>query len=343
MKSFQTDKINTEDLSLQVQSKKFRHWKSALCVALLAGVTAVPALSAPALYTFQDVASPKDPTFTQLLGINNQHTIAGYFGSGADPAHPNKGFTLTLPNSFLDENFPDSMQTQVVAINNRSETGGFYVDQAGTTHGFLSFEGKFQNIDAPNTAFNQILGVNDLGQAAGYSTTDPAGATGQRAFVRKHNGQFFYFNFPLGTGNNQATGINDIGGVSGFYIADTGVSYGFLYQGRHFIRLSVPNAANTQALGLNNAGQIVGSYMDNANLTHGFVYQNGHYQSVDNPHGLGTTLINGVNDRGQIVGFYVDAAGNTIGFVGNPVRQHHSHDEDYDDEEDEYQTIEKPR
>jgi hypothetical protein len=42
------------------------------------------------------------------------------------------------------------------------------------------------------------------------------------------------------------------------------------------------------------------------------------FTSIDDPHGLGTTTINGVNDRGQLVGFYVDAAGNTDGFLATP-------------------------
>ena len=39
---------------------------------------------------------------------------------------------------------------------------------------------------------------------------------------------------------------------------------------------------------------------------------------VDDPHGMGTTTINGVNDFGVLVGFYVDANGNTDGFVATP-------------------------
>jgi probable HAF family extracellular repeat protein len=328
MKTFKTDSINRADLTVQTQLKKLGKWKSILYVALLASSTVMSVQAAPTSYNFQDVASPKDPTFTQLLGINNDRTIAGYFGSGASPANPNKGFTLTLPNSFVDENFPNSVQTQVIGINNRSETGGFYIDEAGITHGFLRANGIFQNVDAPNTAFNQILGVNDLGQAAGYSSTDPAGQTGQRAFIHKINGEFVYLNFPDGTGNSQATGINDNRTISGFYVANTGTTYGYLQRGRHFARLSFPNSTATQALGLNNAGEVVGFYTDNANNNHGFVYKNGHYQSVDNPNGIGTTIINGVNDHGRIVGFFVNNAGNTVGFVGNPVKHHHFDDGD---------------
>jgi hypothetical protein len=43
------------------------------------------------------------------------------------------------------------------------------------------------------------------------------------------------------------------------------------------------------------------------------------FQTVSDPNGVGSTLLNGVNDRGQIVGFYTDSAGNTDGMLGNPV------------------------
>ena len=53
-------------------------------------------------------------------------------------------------------------------------------------------------------------------------------------------------------------------------------------------------------------------------MSHGFVWHNGHLRTVDDPHGLGTTIINGLNDNGTLVGFYVDGGGNTDGFVAQP-------------------------
>ena len=52
---------------------------------------------------------------------------------------------------------------------------------------------------------------------------------------------------------------------------------------------------------------------------HGFTWtpQRG-FSTVDDPHGAGTTTINGVNDFGQLVGFYVDGNGNTDGFLASP-------------------------
>jgi hypothetical protein len=54
---------------------------------------------------------------------------------------------------------------------------------------------------------------------------------------------------------------------------------------------------------------------------HGFTWtpQRG-FRTVDDPHGVGTTTINGVNDFGQLVGFYVGANGNTDGLLAAPHR-----------------------
>jgi hypothetical protein len=78
------------------------------------------------------------------------------------------------------------------------------------------------------------------------------------------------------------------------------------------------------ALGVNNFEEVVGTYMVGSGSSaqmHGFTWQPGRgFTSIDDPHGVGTTTINGVNDFGQLVGFYVDAAGNTDGFLATPQR-----------------------
>ena len=96
-------------------------------------------------FQFQTISFPND-TFTQLLGINDVDVIAGYHG-----ATVNKGFVFTFPNNFTPEDFPNSAQTQVIGINNRGFTDGFYIDTAGTTHGFLDINGTFTTVDFPGT------------------------------------------------------------------------------------------------------------------------------------------------------------------------------------------------
>ncbi len=285
----------------------------ALCFALTSVVWA-----APPSYNFQTVISPGDPAFTQLLGINNSATIAGYYGDGT--VVPNNGFTLTLPGSYTTENFPSASQTQVIGINNVGWTDGFYVDSGGVTHGFTYNGSVFNTVDSPGTAFNQLLGINDGGTAVGYSSLDPAGMTLQRSF-EEAGGTFTYLDgfLPSGAQNNQAVGINNAGKVAGFYQDGSGNFHGFLLSGTTETDLNYPGSMDTQAFGVNNHGEIVGVYIDSGGVQHGFTYQGGIWTTVDDPNGIGTTTINGVNDLGQLVGFYVDANDNTLGFFANPV------------------------
>ena len=78
----------------------------------------------------------------------------------------------------------------------------------------------------------------------------------------------------------------------------------------------------TQAFGVNDGDEVVGAYTvgsGNNAQTHGFAWTPpGGFATVDDPHGIGTTTINGVNDHGDLVGFYTDSAGNTDGMLGQP-------------------------
>jgi uncharacterized membrane protein len=231
----------------------------------------------------------------------------------------NNGFTLVLPNSYTPENVPAAMQTQVIGINNVGWNDGFYVDAGGTTHGFTFNTGTFATVDAPSTKFNQLLGINDGGTAVGYSSTDPGGGILQRSFTVSGT-TFTYIDglLPAGAQNNQAVGINNAGTVAGFFQDASGVFHGYLITGTTETTLNFPGAMDTQAFGVNNKGEVVGIYIDGSMVQHGFTYIGGVWTTVDDPLGVGSTLINGVNDLGQLVGFYVDANGNTDGLVATP-------------------------
>lgn len=257
-------------------------------------------------FKFQTIIFPGD-TFTQTLGINDFDKIAGYHG-----ANINKGFVFEFPTDFDLENFPNSAQTQVIGINNRSYTDGFYIDTAGTTHGFLDIKGNFTTVDFPGTTFNQLLGLNDHDQAAGYFA-DAAGIDHPYVFDN-NGGVFLAITIPAAVGGAQATGINNDGSISGFYIDAAGVNHGFLIFKGQFTTLDFPGSTFTQALGLNNKGEVVGDYMV-GKATHGFIFDDGRFTSVDDPDGGGTTTVNGINDRVELVGFFVDKAGNTDGFA----------------------------
>ena len=267
-----------------------------------------------AAYNFQTVNYPND-TFTQLLGINNNLRIAGYHNFNT-----NSGFTLKLPAGFVTENYPNSMMTQVIGINNTGTTDGFYVDNNGNTHGFYDTNGTFTTVDYPGTAFNQLLGQNDMGQASGYYSMSQNNSTPDTPYVYDElgGGVFQVITIPAAAGGAQATGINNSQQISGFYIDSSGVNHGFLLNFGLLVTLDAPGSTFTQALGLNNEGQVVGDYMDAGGNTHGFVWTSkGGFQTIDEPNGIGTTVVNGINDKGALVGFYGTAPVNS-GFVAFP-------------------------
>ena len=297
-----------------------------LMITAAAGASPVRASNhqAGTIYTFTTLDDQADPTFNQLLGINNNGVIAGYFGSGAS-GHPNKGYTLSKPygqGNYTNENFPGSVQTQVTAINNKGFTAGFWVDGKGNNFGFVEWNGVFTSYKNPHTGagtVNQLLGLNDKGIAVGFYTD--ANGVNHAYKLNQGTGKFTAI-VPPGGNNALATGINDNGDIVGFLTASNGSTVSFLLKGTTFTEFSFPNASSTQALGVNKYDEIVGDYVDGAGNMHGFTLKNpltnAHFQSIDDPNGIGTTTINGLNDNGTLVGFYVDGAGNTDGMLATP-------------------------
>jgi len=279
----------------------------------------LPSTSSSAIWQFSTHDDPADPTFNQLLGVNDHGTIAGYFGSGTPAAiHPNKGYTLKIrkgANVYKNENFPGSAQTQVTAINDHGVTVGFYVDASGNTFGFVKHGGRYTTVANPASPDNnQLLGVNNEGMAVGVYI-DAAGNThGYRYNLRTKHFTPVSVNIP-GAVSVQATGINDRGDISGFVVDAAGDQTAFLLTRHHLTTIEATGSSMTQAFGINDRDQVVGQYIDGAQVTHGFVWSDGHLTTVDNPNANGMTTVNGLNNRGEIVGFYLDAAGNTDGFV----------------------------
>jgi hypothetical protein len=286
-------------------------------------------------YQFHTMNNRQDPTFNQLLGVNNEGVIAGYFGSGAQ-GHPNQGYLLLPNGSYASENFPGSVQTQVTGLNDRGVTVGFWsgmnnASQVNDNHGFYAAGGRFHTVNFPtgdnaSPPVDQLLGVNDHDVAVGFYTNGQGSNRGYTYDIRTHQfSRVLVPGAPAGQAGPSLTaaGLNNRGDVTGFYAASSGQTDAFLRlsYGR-FLTLAVPGASMTQALGVNDRDEVVGVYTvgsgDNAQ-THGFTWRPGYgFRTVDDPHGLGATTINGVNDAGVLVGFYTDAAGNTDGMIAQP-------------------------
>ncbi len=297
--------------------------------------------SAKAGYSYTTINSTGgDGDFTQLLGINNAGTIAGYFGDGA--VVPNNGFTIAPPygaGDFTAENYPGAVQTQVVGINNTGATVGFYIDAPGNNHGFIFEGGTYTTIDNPLTgpspSVNQLLGINDKWLAAGFYVNGSGVNEGELVNLSTPSSPVFSpvtapaTYDPVST---TATDVNNAGDVSGFFTnGATDAVEGFLWVGTKFVPLNFGADTSTMAFGLNNEDQVVGAYVDAAGNTHGFVYNwaTDALTTINDPNADGTTsfgvegtLVNGINDKGQLVGFYANTLATpdaVNGFLANPV------------------------
>jgi hypothetical protein len=289
--------------------------------ALAAPAHAMAAPDVSAHYSFTTLGDPKDPTFNQLLGINDFGEIAGYFGSGSPATtHPNKGFTVApySGNLFTNENFTDSQQTQVTAINDWGNTVGFYALPSGANYGFLDEDGVVSSVTNPLTTskppVNQLLGFNNNGEAAGFYN-DAKGNAHAYTWDRVTR-VFTALNVP-GATSATATAINDHGTVGGFFTEANGNIASFIKQGATWKTFEVPGSNTTELFGLNDQGTAVGMYVGPHKQTFGFIYSNGTLKTINDPNGVGSTIVNGLNNIGQIVGFYTDSKGNTDGFVAS--------------------------
>jgi len=289
-------------------------------------------------YTFQNIvnsngATGGDANFNQELGINNSGTIAGYAGDGT--ILPNKGYTVAPPayTAFTPENFPNSVQTQVVGINSNASptTVGFWIDSTGNNFGFVNQNGSFTSVMNPNTAttassVNQLLGVNSGNIAVGFYT-DGSGVTHGYTYNIAAGSFSANIDDPMAVGNTTAAAINNSGEIAGFYVDAAGNFHGFLDNNGSFMTIDDPNGTNTMLLGLNNNNQAVGSFVDMNGETQGLLFNilTDSFQTISDPNASATpafnvtgTTINGINDQGDLVGFYSNGT-QVIGLLATPV------------------------
>lgn len=299
----------------------------AACIAGMVAISlaALPAVAATAsspavTYSFRKLDNPRDRSFNQLLGINNRGKIVGFFGSGA-PGHPSRGYRLTLPHGrpvYRAENFPGSAQTEVFGINDNGVTVGLFsrttlINSAG----FYRQNGRYHKVRFPTTnpSSDELLGINNSGVAVGAFADSAGNMHGFRLNINNH--RFTRINI-ANASSVTATAINAGGTVAGFFTNKAGKIAGFLRRASgQVVTFAKAGADMTQAYGINKGGLVVGAYTI-GNRTFGFTWSRGHFRTVNDPNGVGTTVITGINNAGDLVGFYTDRHGNTNGLLARP-------------------------
>ena len=293
---------------------------------------ASPAASAPAAagYSLRTQDDAGDGAFNQLLGINNNGHIVGYFGSGA-AGHPSRGYILRPPygrSRYQSIDVPGSAQTRLTGLNDEGVQVGSWsaggTRPAGKSTGFFLMGGRYTSVGFPaqggsGPPVSELLGVNNHDVAVGFATDAQGRDHGYRYDIATR--RFSPVLVP-GASSVTAAAINNAGGVAGSCAGPGQVTEGFYQQpGGQLYLLRVPGATMTEALGVNDNGEVVGAYRigrGGGAITRGFTWTRERgFATVTGPDGAVSTTISGVNNAGDLVGYYVSRGG-THGLVATP-------------------------
>src|ERR1039457_6042651 len=172
-----------------------------------------------------------------------------------------------------------------------------------------------------DTTFNQLLGISNRGQVAGYFGSGAAGHPTKGCLLNlSRNGSWYANeNFPRGI-QTQVIGINDLGTTVGFWsdqntASMTNDNFGFYAWGGHFHSVNfpprnTPRRSGNQLLGVNVEIVAVGFYTDANGNNHGYTYSmdRHRFRSV---YIWGATSVtpSGINNEGDITGFFTGSSG----------------------------------
>jgi hypothetical protein len=235
----------------------------------------------------------------------------------------------------INIDYPQSVQTQPVAISNTGAITGNYESRDQKTHGFLrSPDGSFTSFDRPGAVDTLGWSINATGQIAGtYSDSSNV----YHGFFRDADGTITSFDAPdAGTGPFQGTvayNINPTGEIAGQASDNNGVSHAFVRHadGSFIAPIDVPGAGtgsdqgtySATVDGLNPRGMLVGNTIDSSGANHGYVL-NADGSLLCSPfdvpgdgNGSGQgTVASGINQTGIIEGAWADSNYVSHGFVG---------------------------
>jgi hypothetical protein len=214
---------------------------------------------------------------TQVTGLNNKGVTVGFWSSmnNASMVNDNHGF-VEFDGRFRNADFPTGSPAsppvdQLLGINDSNIAVGFYVDAAGTSHGYEYNLGsnRFTQINEPSMGLTAAA-INDSNDVAGFYVNF-AGVT-DGFFLTPQNNHFTTLAFP-GAMSTMALGVSGRGEVVGVYTDAANNMHGFTWTARHgFTTVDDPNGAGTTTInGVNDRGQLVGFYVDANGNTDGFV------------------------------------------------------------------------
>jgi probable HAF family extracellular repeat protein len=230
---------------------------------------------------------------------------------------------------------------QASAINNSGQVVGYaengVVDStcpAGVTNNRVDLpalweKGKAQALSTIGTDPDGVaFGINDQGQAVGYSGT----CTAANYAVLWENGTATPL-ADLGTPGGIAFAVNSHNQIVGQAVNSDGTALAAIWENNTVKSLGVllPGDGSSFATSINNHGQVVGSSFDtSANWSHGLIWENGKMFDLNQLFPASSNLYvisaSNINESGQIAGMAVEMAGQNAGnivhaFLATPVNE----------------------
>ena len=243
-------------------------------------------------------------------GINNAGQVVGSSSISSGTMHAFLYSNGTMTN--LGTLVPGGTESEASGINDAGQVAGFSITLSGHTHAFLYSKGTMTDIGTLGGGASFALGINNVGQVVGYSSTS----------FDLHLHAFLYSNRTMtdlgilpGGDYSQACAINDAGQVVGVATTSS-ASHAFLYSNGTMTDLgTLPGGRQSGAYGINNAGQVVGSSSISSDTMHAFLYSNGTMTDLGTLPGGDYSEAYGINNAGQVVGRATTSSGTMHAFL----------------------------
>ncbi len=147
---------------------------------------------------------------TYAMGINDSGVIVGTYFTNTNFANA-AGFYRNS-SGYHKLVIPGATGTYARAISNKGVIAGYFIDTAGSTHGFTYVNGVFETINFPGATSTEVDGINKYGTLVGFYRTSPTGAA--IGFTRYNTGTFASYSYP-GAYSTTLNGIDDLGDRAG--------------------------------------------------------------------------------------------------------------------------------
>jgi probable HAF family extracellular repeat protein len=228
--------------------------------------------------------------------------------------------------TYTQIDYPGATTTSCYGIDSSGDVTGFYIDSAGSYHGFLLSRNTYTTIDYPGAQATTLFRINDVGQIVGVAD--------YVSFVYDENNRSFTEIAYPGAVNTVATSINNAGTVAGYLTWNDVFSQGFEFSGSSYQLLTPRKSENIYIWGVTGSGELVGNTGNldfsfdhggyrqitipgnpvlygvneagSAFVGDGFFYRNNTLQTLRFPGG-GLTLAYAVNNAGRVVGLFLDS------------------------------------